>query len=141
MAMYEEVDAGHDRVEKRTCRQLPVTAWISEAVVITFLGNGVADGSQGPDISTIPAIALKRVEVLRDGDAAEGGSVEARWGQFYEGDGEEKVAIIRLSCLNLARLHPKKNSMRGKLKQAAWSDARRAEILFWQAVIREYLPV
>ena len=77
------------------------------AAVITFLGNGVADGSQGPDISTIPAIALKRVEVLRDGaaaqygsdaiagvinfelkDDAEGGSVEARWGRHYEGDGD-----------------------------------------------------
>ena len=77
------------------------------ASVITFLGNGVADGSQGPDVSAIPAIAIKRVEVLRDGaaaqygsdaiagvinfelkDAAEGGSVEARWGQHYEGDGD-----------------------------------------------------
>ena len=77
------------------------------AAVITFLGNGVADGSQGPDISSIPAIALKRVEVLRDGaaaqygsdaiagvinfelkDDAEGGAVEARWGEFYDGDGD-----------------------------------------------------
>ena len=77
------------------------------AAVITFLGNGVADGSQGPDISSIPAIALKRVEVLRDGaaaqygsdaiagvinfelkDDAEGGMVEARWGEFYDGDGD-----------------------------------------------------
>ncbi len=77
------------------------------AAVITFLGNGVADGSQGPDVSVIPSVALKRVEVLRDGaaaqygsdaiagvinfelkDDAEGGTVEARWGQFYEGDGD-----------------------------------------------------
>ena len=77
------------------------------AAVITFLGNGVADGSQGPDVSVIPSIALKRAEVLRDGaaaqygsdaiagvinfelkDDAEGGSVEARWGQYYEGDGD-----------------------------------------------------
>ena len=77
------------------------------ASVITFLGNGVADGSQGPDVSTIPSVALKRVEVLRDGaaaqygsdaiagvinfelkDDAEGGTVEARWGQHYEGDGD-----------------------------------------------------
>ena len=28
---------------------------------------GVTDGAQGPDISTIPAVALRRVEVLRDG--------------------------------------------------------------------------
>ena len=33
-------------------------------------GNGVAFGSQGPDISAIPAIALRQVEVLRDGAAA-----------------------------------------------------------------------
>ncbi len=77
------------------------------ASVITFLGNGVADGSHGPDISVIPAIALKRVEVLRDGAAAQYGSdaiagvinfelrddrdsreVDVRWGRFYEGDGE-----------------------------------------------------
>ena len=33
-------------------------------------GNGVAFGSQGPDISSIPSIALRQVEVLRDGAAA-----------------------------------------------------------------------
>ena len=35
--------------------------------VISFLGGGIADGAQGPDISAIPSIALKKVEVLRDG--------------------------------------------------------------------------
>lgn len=77
------------------------------AAVISWLGNGVADGAQGPDISTIPSIAIKQVEVLRDGAAAQygsdaiagvmnfmlldhnrGGSLEARYGQFYAGDGE-----------------------------------------------------
>lgn len=76
------------------------------AAVIAFLGGGISDGSQGADISTIPAIALKQVEVLRDGassqygsdaiagvinfilkDDADGGSIEAKWGQTYEGDG------------------------------------------------------
>ena len=37
-------------------------------------GNGVAFGSQGPDISAIPPIALRQVEVLRDGAAAQYGS-------------------------------------------------------------------
>lgn len=77
------------------------------SAVITFLGGGLSDGAQGPDISTIPSIALKQVEVLRDGAAAqygsdaiagvinfvlkdndEGGSFEARWGEFFEGDGD-----------------------------------------------------
>ena len=78
------------------------------AAVITYLGNGVSDGAQGPDISVIPAIALQRVEVLRDTasaqygsdaiagvvnfvlkDRPDGGEVEAQWGQTYEGDGDE----------------------------------------------------
>ena len=37
-------------------------------------GNGVAFGSQGSDISSIPAIALRQVEVLRDGASAQYGS-------------------------------------------------------------------
>ena len=37
------------------------------AAVITWLGNGIADGSQGPDLSVIPSIAIRQAEVLRDG--------------------------------------------------------------------------
>jgi iron complex outermembrane receptor protein len=77
------------------------------AAVIYWLGNGVADGAQGPDISTIPAIALRQVEVLRDGASAQygsdaiagvmnfllktndsGGTVEFKTGSFYDGDGD-----------------------------------------------------
>lgn len=76
------------------------------ASVIAFQGAGISDGAQGPDISVIPAIALKQVEVLRDGAAAqygsdaiagvinfqlkddsEGGQIEVRYGEYYEGDG------------------------------------------------------
>ena len=77
------------------------------ASVIAFLGGGINDGAQGADISVIPSIALKQVEVLRDGaaaqygsdaiagvmnfvlkDASEGGSFEIRQGEYYEGDGD-----------------------------------------------------
>ena len=34
------------------------------ASVIAFQGGGVNDGAQGPDISVIPSVALKQVEVL-----------------------------------------------------------------------------
>ena len=75
--------------------------------VISFLGGGIADGAQGQDVSVIPAIALKQVEILRDGassqygsdaiagvinfqlkDAPEGGIFEAVYGSTYEGDGD-----------------------------------------------------
>ena len=68
---------------------------------------GVTDGAQGPDISTIPSIALRQVEVLRDGasaqygsdaiagvmnfllkNAREGGSLEFNTGTYRAGDGD-----------------------------------------------------
>jgi iron complex outermembrane receptor protein len=75
--------------------------------VISFLGGGIADGAQGPDISAIPSIALKKVEVLRDGaaaqygsdaiagilnfvlnDSSEGARLEIKNGEYSEGDGD-----------------------------------------------------
>ena len=74
--------------------------------VIAFLGSGISDGAQGVDLAPIPSLALKRVEVLRDGAAAQYGSdaiagvmnfvlrddasgvrVVSRVGSTYEGDG------------------------------------------------------
>ncbi len=77
--------------------------------VISLLGGGISDGAHAVDLAAIPAIALKRVEILRDGaaaqygsdavagvmnfvlkDAPDSGTVEARWGQFYLGDGQSR---------------------------------------------------
>ena len=44
------------------------------SAVITFLGGGLSDGAQGPDISVLPVSAIEQVEVLRDGAAAQYGS-------------------------------------------------------------------
>ena len=78
------------------------------ASVIHWLGNGLSDGSQGPDLSPIPAIALQQVEVLRDGASAQygsdaiagvmnfrlkdnykGGSFEFKPGIYQYGDGRQ----------------------------------------------------
>ncbi|MBT6558733.1 MAG: TonB-dependent receptor [Gammaproteobacteria bacterium] len=83
------------------------------AAVITWLGNGLSDGSQGPDISAIPALALRSIEVLRDGAAAQygsdaiagvvnfnlkndnsGGSFEAKYGSYQEGDGDQYILAV-----------------------------------------------
>ena len=42
--------------------------------VIAWLSSGLSQGSQGPDISAIPAIAVRQAELLRDGAAAQYGS-------------------------------------------------------------------
>jgi len=75
--------------------------------VIVWSAGGISDGSHGPDASTMPGMALKSVEVLRDGasalygsdalsgvinfklkDASEGGSAQIRFGEYGEGDGQ-----------------------------------------------------
>ena len=72
--------------------------------VISWLGGGLSDGSQGPDIWSIPAIGLRQVEVLRDGASAQygsdaiagvlnfqlkddrsGGSIQFKQGQHFDG--------------------------------------------------------
>lgn len=66
------------------------------------------DGEQGPDVATIPSTAIKNVEVLRDGasslygsdaiagvlnfilkDNAEGFTLSASTGEYFEGDGQD----------------------------------------------------
>lgn len=42
--------------------------------VIQWISNGASNGAQGPDISAIPSIAIRQMEVLRDGAAAQYGS-------------------------------------------------------------------
>ena len=77
------------------------------ALVQVYTGGDTAlsFGSQGADVGNIPAIAIKNLQVLRDGATAQYGSdaiagvinyqlrddagfdVQALWGQQYEGDG------------------------------------------------------
>ena len=80
--------------------------------VIQWISNGASNGAQGPDISAIPSIALQRMEVLRDGaaaqygsdaiagvvnfvlkDAAEGISLEARYGAYTEDSSEDMTSV------------------------------------------------
>ena len=75
--------------------------------MITFLAGGIADGAQGVDLSALPSIAFKRVDVLHDGASAQygsdavagvinfvlkdnpdGGTLTTQWGETYEGDGD-----------------------------------------------------
>ncbi len=76
--------------------------------VIQFFAPASGSGSHGVDIGMIPSIALKRVEILRDGasaqygsdaiagvinfvtrDNAEGGEYQIRYGQAFEGGSSE----------------------------------------------------
>lgn len=79
---------------------------------ITWISDGRSNGAQGPDISVIPGIALRQVEVLRDGasaqygsdaiagvvnfvlkDDAEGADLEFRYGWHDEDSNETKTRV------------------------------------------------
>ncbi len=78
------------------------------SAVVQLSNQPLARGSQGPDLQTIPTIAIEQLEVLRDGasaqygsdaiagvinfklkDSAQGATVTTRYGQFYKGDGQD----------------------------------------------------
>ncbi|MEG3155306.1 TonB-dependent receptor plug domain-containing protein [Sphingomonas sp. RB1R13] len=81
------------------------------ALVQVYSGGdtGLAFGSQGSDISSIPSIAIKSLQILREGataqygsdaiggvlnfglrDARHGGEASARYGATYDGDGKSR---------------------------------------------------
>lgn len=81
------------------------------SALVQFFAPAAGNGAHGVDIGMIPSIALKRVEVLRDGAAAQygsdaiagvmnfvirddrrGGEVIAQYGQFYEGEHSYQIS-------------------------------------------------
>ena len=81
------------------------------SALVQFFAPAAGNGAHGVDIGMIPSIGIKRVEVLRDGaaaqygsdaiagvinfemkDSSEGGEVQLQFGQHYEGEDSLKAA-------------------------------------------------
>ncbi|MEM7016833.1 MAG: TonB-dependent receptor [Pseudomonadota bacterium] len=81
------------------------------SALVQFFAPAAGNGAHGVDVGMIPSIALERVEVLRDGAAAqygsdaiagvinfvtktdnEGGEVQLRYGQHFEGEDNYKLS-------------------------------------------------
>lgn len=81
------------------------------SALVQFFAPAAGNGSHGVDVGMIPGIAVKRVEVLRDGaasqygsdaiagvinfemkDATEGGQVQLQYGEHFDGEQSIKVA-------------------------------------------------
>lgn len=80
------------------------------SALVQFFAPAAGNGAHGPDVGMIPGIALKQVDVLRDGAAAQygsdaiagvinfvtrtapdGGEVAVQYGQHYEGERNYKI--------------------------------------------------
>jgi predicted transposase YbfD/YdcC len=144
----ETTDADHGRIEVRRYRQLAITDWLSEAQGWAGAASVVEVERErhiGQTMTTETQYYLSSLAVNPQ-QAAE--TIRSHWGvenqvhwvldvAFKEDDsrirrdnGAENMGMIRRLCMNLARLNTTKNSMRGKLKNAGWNDAFRAELLF-----------
>ncbi len=118
------------------------------SAVITFLGGGLSDGAQGPDISVLPGAAMKQVEVLRDGaaaqygsdaiagvinfvlkDDAQGGSLKVKLGEYYEGDGQslqlQANSGFKLTDDGFVNLTAEYRQQQATSRSVQRSDARR----------------
>ena len=81
------------------------------SALVQFFAPAAGNGAHGVDIGMVPGIAIKRVEVLRDGaaaqygsdaiagvinfemkDSSDGGEVQLQFGQHYEGENSVKAA-------------------------------------------------
>lgn len=112
------VSDGTDTVRPATLRGL----WPDQVLVLIngkrrhtsaliHINGSVGRGTSGVDLNAIPPSAIERIEILRDGAAAQygsdaiagvinvvlknqaqGGEVDAYWGQTYKGDGEQHRA-------------------------------------------------
>ncbi|VAV94479.1 TonB-dependent receptor [hydrothermal vent metagenome] len=81
------------------------------SALVQFFAPATGNGAHAPDVAMIPGIALKSVEVLRDGaaaqygsdaiagvinfnlkDSAQGGEATFQYGEFYQGEASYKLA-------------------------------------------------
>lgn len=148
---YDEVDSGHGRIEERTYRQLRLSEWIKEAEQWSNIQTVIeVERTRHIKGKKVQQETLYYISSLTPDAKKVGNAIRSHWevenkvhwvldvtfkeddSRIRTGDGAENVAIIRRFALNLARLHPQKNSMRGKLKQAGWSDGFRSALIFGQ---------
>lgn len=149
---YSETDSDHGRIEQRHCRQLSVCDWIGGAenwqgikTVAEVTRERHLKGQSSTEveyyISSLDLNAKELANAVRSHWEVEN---KAHWvldvtyreddSRIRRENASENMALIRRFALNLARLNPQKNSMRGKLKKAMWSDEFRAELLLGQNV-------
>ena len=139
---------GHGRIEQRTYVQLPVSSWIEqregwanlrsviEVTRVRYL-NGNQSSETAYYISSLGVNLPLIAKTIRSHWAIENSSHWVLDMTFKEdesrirrGDAPENMATFRRFAMNLARLSPIKDSVKGKLKQAAWSDDVRQQIIF-----------
>ena len=145
---YSDTDAGHGRIEEREYVTLPVpksfehkARWYGLKSLVQVTRRRHHKGQCTKE--TMYYISSHRQDVQSIARA-----IRSHWGvenkvhwvldvtfredecRIRRDEGAQNFGILRRMCLNLSRLHPKKDSMAGKLKAGGWNDQFRAELIF-----------
>lgn len=145
---YAEVDKGHGRLEQREYVCLAATDWIAGLdawqdlhSVLEVTRRVSVNGKETEEVSYY-------ISSLREDTARIANNIRQHWqienGQHWVldvvyreddsrirvGDAPQNMALFRRFAFNLSKLSAMKDSMKGKLKRAAWDDEFRAKLLF-----------
>ncbi len=118
------------------------------SALVHFFAPAAGNGAHGVDIGMIPGIALKSVEVLRDGaasqygsdaiagvinfnlkDASQGGELQVQYGEHYEGEQSVKlagnigIAAGDLGFINLSLEHIDNEALSRGIQRTGWMDS------------------
>ena len=117
------------------------------SALVQFFAPAAGNGAHGVDVGMIPSVALKNIEVLRDGaaaqygsdaiagvmnlqlkDASEGGSISVQYGEFFEGEQSTRVsanngfALGENGFLNVSFEHTDNDALSRGIQRPAGQD-------------------
>ena len=145
---FTELDKGHGRIEQRCYSQLKVTDWfdkteqwqdlntVIEVKRTTELATATREESSYY-ISSLPVNADKVADKIRHHWQIENSqhwvldvSYREDDSRIRTGDAPQNMGLFRRFAFNISKLSNVKDSMKGKLKRAAWDDDFRDKLLF-----------
>lgn len=145
---FEQTDAGHGRVEVRRYVHLPIAEHLPVAARWEGARSVIRVERERHVGQKITCETVYYISSHEPNAAFIADAIRSHWEvenkahwildvvykeddcRIRRDDGAQNVGLIRRLCMNLARLHPAKDSMRGKLKAAGWDDDFRAALVF-----------
>jgi len=142
------INDGHGRIEERTYVQLPITPWLTQSqdwtkiksVIEVTRKRYLKDKETSETAYYISSLEVNLPQIAKA--ICSHWSIEnaSHWvldmtyqegdSRIRRGDTPENMATFHRFAMNLARMSPIKDSIKGKLKQSAWSDEVREKLFF-----------
>lgn len=140
-----QVDGEHGRIVERHYRVLPANEWITSLADWSGINSLIEVKRTSHKHDTSTTEVSYHISTLTDA-ACIARVIRNHWrieshhwtldvtfkedeSLIYAEDGAKNMALFRRMLLNIAKAHPLKDSMAGKLKRAGWDDSFRSVLL------------